>query len=43
VSLQEAMKASSSAWNGYIKEPEILKFTPEKFAKDLIFYSHLGI
>jgi glycosyltransferase involved in cell wall biosynthesis len=35
-SIQEAMKASSSAWNGYIKEPEILKFTPEKFADGVL-------
>jgi len=31
-SLQEAMYASSSKWNGHIHNPEILKFTPERFA-----------
>lgn len=32
VSIQEAMKASSNSWSGYIQNPEILQFTPEKFA-----------
>jgi glycosyltransferase involved in cell wall biosynthesis len=36
VSIQEAMKKSSNAWNGYIQEPEILKFTPEKFAEGVL-------
>jgi glycosyltransferase involved in cell wall biosynthesis len=35
-SLQEAMSESSRQWNGYIEEPEILKFTPERFAQALI-------
>jgi glycosyltransferase involved in cell wall biosynthesis len=43
VSIQEAMKSSSNSWSGYIQNPEILQFTPEKFADDLISYSHLGI
>ena len=36
LSIQEAMKASSRAWSGYIKEPEILKFTPEMFADGVL-------
>jgi glycosyltransferase involved in cell wall biosynthesis len=36
MSIQEAMKRSANAWNGYIQDPEILKFTPEKFADDLL-------
>ncbi len=36
VAIQEAMKASSNSWNGYIQEPEILKFTPEKFADGVL-------
>ena len=35
-SIQNAMIASSQQWSTYIEEPEILKFTPEKFADDLI-------
>ena len=35
-SLQEAMQASSRNWNGYVQDPEILKFTPEKFADGVI-------
>ena len=35
-SLQEKMQASSRLWNGYIEEPEILKYTPEKFADGVI-------
>ena len=35
-SLQEAMSESSRHWNGYIEEPEILKFTPERFALRLV-------
>ena len=35
-SLQEAMRESSHQWNGYIVEPEILKFTPERFADGVI-------
>jgi glycosyltransferase involved in cell wall biosynthesis len=35
-SLQEAMSSSSREWNGYIQEPEILKFTPEKFADRVV-------
>ena len=35
-SVQEAMKASSNQWSGYIQEPEILKFTPERFADGVI-------
>lgn len=35
-SIQVAMKQSSNAWSGYIQEPEILKFTPEKFADGII-------
>ena len=36
MSIQEAMEASARAWNGYIQKPEILEFTPEKFAKELM-------
>ena len=35
-SLQEAMNRSSHQWNGYIEEPEILKFTPERFADGML-------
>jgi glycosyltransferase involved in cell wall biosynthesis len=35
-SLQEAMRTSSQQWNGYIQEPEILKFTPERFADRVV-------
>jgi glycosyltransferase involved in cell wall biosynthesis len=35
-SLQEAMSESSRQWNGYIEEPEILKYTPERFADGVI-------
>jgi glycosyltransferase involved in cell wall biosynthesis len=35
-SVQEAMRASSRDWNGYIQAPEILQFTPEKFADGVI-------
>jgi glycosyltransferase involved in cell wall biosynthesis len=35
-SLQEAMSTSSRQWNGYIEEPEILKFTPERFADGVV-------
>jgi glycosyltransferase involved in cell wall biosynthesis len=31
-SLQVAMQTSAKQWRGYIEDPEILKFTPEKFA-----------
>jgi glycosyltransferase involved in cell wall biosynthesis len=31
-SIQKAMAVSSRAWNGYIEKPEILDFTPERFA-----------
>ena len=37
---QQSIKAmlikSREKWNGYIPEPEILKFTPERFAKGLV-------
>ncbi len=36
LTLQEAMQASSLQWDGHIEEPEILKFTPEKFADGII-------
>jgi len=32
ISIQEAMKRSSNAWSGYIQNPEILVFSPERFA-----------
>jgi glycosyltransferase involved in cell wall biosynthesis len=35
-SLQDAMQASSRQWSGYIEEPEILKFTPERFADGVL-------
>jgi glycosyltransferase involved in cell wall biosynthesis len=39
MSLQEALGKSSREWNGNIQEPEILKFTPEKFAQGILdFY-----
>jgi glycosyltransferase involved in cell wall biosynthesis len=40
-SLQEAMSTSSRQWNGYIEEPEILKFTPELYVELLIWESRL--
>ena len=40
-SLQEKMQASARQWNGYIEEPEILKYTPEKFADGIIGILHL--
>jgi hypothetical protein len=30
------MKASSNSWSGFIEEPEILEFTPEKFAEGVL-------
>jgi hypothetical protein len=37
---QQSIKAmlikSRAEWDGYIPEPEILKFTPEKFAEGVI-------
>ncbi len=36
LNLQKSMQASSLQWNGHIQEPEILKFTPEKFADGII-------
>jgi len=40
---QQSIKAmlikSRDEWNGYVPEPEILKFTPEKFASTLILLS----
>jgi glycosyltransferase involved in cell wall biosynthesis len=36
-SLQEKMQASSRQWDGHIEEPEILKYTPEKFAEKITF------
>ncbi len=35
-SLQEAMSESSRRWGGYVEKPEILKFTPERFADEII-------
>ena len=35
-SIQEAMQASSSKWFGHIDNPEILIFTPETFADQLV-------
>ena len=35
-SIQEAIKRSSNEWSGYIQDPEILKFTPEKFADEVL-------
>jgi glycosyltransferase involved in cell wall biosynthesis len=34
-SLQEAMHASSIKWSGHLQNPEILKYTPEKFADQI--------
>ena len=36
MSIQEAMRASSDSWSGYIQKPVILKFTPEKFAEGVL-------
>jgi len=35
-SIQEAMKSSSNSWSGYIQNPEILDYTPERFADLMI-------
>jgi glycosyltransferase involved in cell wall biosynthesis len=35
-SVQKAMQDSSRAWTGYVQAPEILRFTPEKFADQII-------
>ena len=35
-SITEAMDLSLRQWTGYIESPEILKFTPEKFANEVI-------
>jgi len=35
-SLQAVMQESSRRWNGYIEEPEVLQFTPERFAESVI-------
>ena len=35
-SIKEAMRASSDAWRGYNQAPEILQFTPERFADELL-------
>jgi glycosyltransferase involved in cell wall biosynthesis len=40
---QQSIKAmlikSRNKWNGYIQEPEILQFTPEKFAEGLVKFA----
>jgi glycosyltransferase involved in cell wall biosynthesis len=40
-SIQKALSKSAQEWSGYVEDPHILKFTPEKFADDLISLSHL--
>ena len=35
-SIQKALTKSSKAWSGYMENPEILKFTPEKFAEGVM-------
>lgn len=35
-SIKEAMLESSRDWKGHLQEPEILQFTPEKFADQII-------
>jgi glycosyltransferase involved in cell wall biosynthesis len=35
-SIQESMLKSSQEWSGYIENPKVLKFTPEKFADRLL-------
>jgi hypothetical protein len=30
------MRTSSRQWKGYIQDPQILEFTPEKFADELL-------
>lgn len=42
-SLQIAMNKSSKQWNGYIEEPEILTFTPETFAFELINFVYTQV
>jgi glycosyltransferase involved in cell wall biosynthesis len=42
-SLKYAMDASSQKWIGHIENPEILKFTPEKFADEIINLVSLNI
>jgi glycosyltransferase involved in cell wall biosynthesis len=32
-SVQQAMQSSSRIWNGFIEDPEILTFTPERFVE----------
>jgi len=39
-SIQEAMEESRLAWAGYIQDPEILQYTPEKFADCLTQFIH---
>ena len=34
-SIEYAMRKSVEAWTGYIQEPEILLYTPEKFAEEM--------
>lgn len=34
-SLKKAMSTSAQKWKGYIEKPEILKFTPQKFADEV--------
>lgn len=38
-SIQGAMSESASRWTGIIHEPEVLKFTPERFAESFIHQS----
>jgi len=42
-SLKYAMDASSQKWIGHIENPEILKFTPENFADEIINLISLNI
>ena len=35
-SIQDALLKSLQEWSGYIEDPEILKFTPEKFADEVM-------
>ena len=35
-SIQDSLQKSSQEWSGHIANPEILKFTPEKFAEGII-------
>ena len=37
-SLQENMQKSAKEWSGYIQNPEILKYTPERYADEFLLH-----